>query len=110
MRLSPLDPRLFLWQFFTALAHYCAGHHQEAISWAESSLREQPNSVSAMRILAASLALEGRIAEAQKATARLLTVDPTLRASKLGDVMPPFRRPEDRTKYVEGLRQAGLPE
>jgi TolB-like protein len=110
MRLSPLDPRLFLWQFFTALAHYCAGHHQEAISWAESSLREQPNSVSAMRILAASLALEGRIGEAQKATARLLTVDPTLRASKLGDVMPPFRRPQDRTKYVEGLRQAGLPE
>ena len=110
MRLSPLDPRLFLWQFFTALAHYCAGRHHEAISWAESSLREQPNSVSAMRILAASLALEGRIWEAQKAIARLLTADPTLRASKLDDVMPPFHRPEDRAKFVEGLRQAGLPE
>ena len=110
MRLSPLDPRLFVWQFITACAHYCAGRHLEAISWAESSLREQPNFASAMRILAASLALEGRIGEAQKATARLLAADPTLRASRLDDVMPPFRRPEDRAKYVEGLRQAGLPE
>ena len=110
MRLSPLDPRLFMWQFFTALAHYCAGRHHQAISWAESSLRDQPNFTSAMRVLAASLALEGRRLEAQKLTARLRTVDPTLRASKLDDVMPPFRRLEDRVKYVEGLRQAGLPE
>jgi hypothetical protein len=58
----------------------------------------------------ASLALEGRFAEAQKATARLRTADPALRTSKLDDVMPPFRRPEDRARYVEGLRQAGLPE
>jgi tetratricopeptide (TPR) repeat protein len=110
MRLSPLDPRSFTWQFMTALAHYCAGRYQEAISWAERSLRDQPNFASAMRILAASLALEGRLAEALKATARLRTAYPALRASKLGDVMPPFRRPEDRAKYVEGLRQAGLPE
>jgi len=110
MRLSPLDPRSFTWQFMTALAHYCAGRYHEAISWAERSLRDQPNFASAMRILAASLALEGRLAEALKATARLRTAYPALRASKLGDVMPPFRRPEDRAKYVEGLRQAGLPE
>jgi TolB-like protein len=110
MRLSPLDPRLFVWQFCTALAHYCAGRHQEAVSWAESSLREQPHFASAMRVLAASLAQEGRLAEAQKATARLRTAYPGLRASKLDDVMPPFRRPEDRARYVEGLRQAGLPE
>jgi TolB-like protein/Tfp pilus assembly protein PilF len=110
MRLSPLDPRLFVWQFCTALAHYCAGRYHEAISWAESSLRNQPNYASSMRILAASLALEGRLAEAQKATARLRMAYPAFHASELGDVMPPFRRPEDRAKYVEGLRLAGLPE
>ena len=110
MRLSPLDPRLFIWQFMTALAHYCAGRHNEAISWAESSLRDQPNFASALRILVASLALEGRFAEAQKATVRLRTADPALRASKLDDVMPPFRRRKDRDKYIEGLRRAGLPE
>jgi tetratricopeptide (TPR) repeat protein len=107
---APLDPRLFIWQVFTALAHYCAGRYHEAISWAESSLRDQPNYASAMRILAASLALEGRLAEAQKATARLRMAYPAFRASKLDDVLPPFRRPEDRAKYVDGLRQAGLPE
>jgi len=110
IRLSPLDPRLFVWQSIAAFAHYCAGRHREAISWAENSLRDQPNFASAMRILAAGLALEGRMAEAQKATTRLLTADPALRVSKLDDIMPPFRRPEDRAKFVEGLRQAGLPE
>lgn len=27
MRLSPLDPRLFAWQFCTALAHFCGGRY-----------------------------------------------------------------------------------
>jgi tetratricopeptide (TPR) repeat protein len=38
MRLSPLDPRLFVWQFFTSLAHFCAGRFDEAASWAARAL------------------------------------------------------------------------
>ena len=30
--------------------------------------------------------------------------------ANLGNTMPPFRRPEDGTRYTEGLRRAGLPE
>jgi hypothetical protein len=41
---------------------------------------------------------------------RLRQLDPELRVSTLDDVMPPFRRPEDHAKYVEGMRLAGLPE
>jgi hypothetical protein len=63
-----------------------------------------------MRIAAASHALAGRLAEAQRLVERLRQLDPLLRISNLGDIMPPFRRPEDRAKYVEGLRMAGLPE
>lgn len=33
MRLSPLDPRLFVWQFNTALAHLCAGRYDDAVIW-----------------------------------------------------------------------------
>jgi len=110
MRLSPLDPRFFAWQFYTALAHFFAGRYDDAISWAERSLRDQPNNASVMRLAAASHALAGRLAEARQMIARLYLFDPTLRLSNLADVMPPFRRPEDRAKYVEGLRTAGLPE
>jgi len=110
LRLSPLDPRLFVWQCYTGLAHFCAGRYDEAVTWAERSLRDKPNFATALRVLAASHALAGRLAEGQKAIARLRQSDPELRVSTLGDVMSPFRRPEDRDKSVEGLRLAGLPE
>jgi TolB-like protein len=110
MRLSPLDPRAYTWQFITALAHLSAGRYDEAASCAARSLRDQPNYLAPMRILAASHALAGRLDEAQKVMTRLRQLDPTLRISNLDDVLAPFRRAEDRVRFVEGLRKAGLPE
>jgi TolB-like protein/DNA-binding SARP family transcriptional activator/Tfp pilus assembly protein PilF len=110
MRLSPLDPRLFAWQFNTGLAHFCAGHYDDAVAWAGKSLRHQPNYPSAMRVAAAGHALAGRLAEAQEMIARLCEFDPALRLSNIADVLPPFRRPDDRNRYIEALRKAGLPE
>jgi TolB-like protein len=110
MRLSPLDPRTFAWQSYTALGHLCAGRYVEAGDLAERALRHQPNYAPAMRIAAASHALAGRAMEAYKAMVRLREFDPQLRLSKLDDVIPPFRRPDDRSAYAEGLRKAGLPE
>jgi len=110
MRLSPLDPRLFAWEFCTALAHFCAGRHEDAVGWAKRSLRSQPNYASAIRIAMASYALGGQPSKAKEMMARLCEIDPTLRLSNLPDVLPPFRRPGDRNSYIEGLRKAGLPE
>jgi adenylate cyclase len=110
MRLSPLDPRLFAWQFHIAYAYLFTGRYDEAASWAVRSLRNQPNHLAPMRILAASNALAGRLDEAQKVMTRLRSLDPALRISNLEDVLPPFRRAEDRARLVEGLRKAGLPE
>jgi TolB-like protein/DNA-binding SARP family transcriptional activator len=110
MRLSPLDPRLFSWQFCTALAHFCAARYDDAVAWAERALRHQPNYASSRRIAAASHALAGRLAEAREMMARLREFNPALRLSNLPDVLPPFRRPDDRNRYIEALREAGLPE
>lgn len=110
MRLSPLDPRLFAWQFNRGLAHFCAGHYDEAVAWAGKSWRQQPNYPSALRVLAAGHALAGRLAQAQEMIARLCELDPALRLSNLADMLPPFRRPDDRNRYTEALRKAGLPE
>jgi TolB-like protein/Tfp pilus assembly protein PilF len=109
MRLSPLDPRLWSWQFLTALAHFYAGRYDEAVSWAEGTLRPQPNYVPALRVAAASNAQAGRLEKAQKLMARLRQLDPVLRISNLADIMP-LRRREDFARYEEGLRKAGLPE
>ena len=110
LRLSPLDPRIYVWQFYTALAHFCAGRYDEAVSWSERSLRDQPSFAPALRILSGSHALAGRPSEGQKVIARLRHLNPELRVSRLDEVMPPFRRSGDRDKYVESLRLAGLPE
>jgi class 3 adenylate cyclase len=42
--------------------------------------------------------------------ARLRQLDPALRISNLADVILPLRRPQDRNRWIEGLRKAGLPE
>jgi TolB-like protein len=110
MRLSPLDPRLWEWQFFTALAHFFEGRYDEAASWVEGTLREQPNHLGALRTATASNSLAGRLEKAQKLMARLCHLDPALRISNLADTMPPLRRSEDRNRWIEGLRKAGLPE
>ncbi|TIO12117.1 MAG: adenylate cyclase [Mesorhizobium sp.] len=85
MRLSPLDPRLFAWQFCTGLAHFCAGRYDDAVEWAEGSLRSQPNYASAMRVAAAGHALAGRLLEAQQMMVRLCAFDPLLRLSNLAE-------------------------
>ena len=46
----------------------------------------------------------------QKLMARLRQLDPALRISNLADVILPLRRPQDRNRWIEGLRKAGLPE
>jgi TolB-like protein/class 3 adenylate cyclase/Tfp pilus assembly protein PilF len=110
MRLSPLDPNMFRWQTATALAHFCAGRYAEAALWAERALRDQPNHMGALRMAAASHASAGRATDAHGMMARLRQCQPGLRLSNLAEVMPPFRRQKDRTRLVEALRKAGLPE
>jgi len=111
MRLSPLDPLTFFMQYGTAHAHFFAGRHDEAHSWAKMALREQPDGHAALRIAAASCALAGRDEEAKRLMARLLVIDPALRVSKLlQDVLGPYRRPKYLVKYADALRKAGLPE
>jgi tetratricopeptide (TPR) repeat protein len=107
MRLSPLDPLMFLMQAVTALAHFIAGHYAEASSWVAKASWERPHLLGALRI--ASNALCGRLEEAQKAVARACQLDPDLRISNLRNRVGPYR-PGDFARFAEGLRLAGLRE
>jgi TolB-like protein/Tfp pilus assembly protein PilF len=110
MRLSPLDPHTIGMQAGTAFAHFLAGRYQEASSWAEKALWEQTNYLTTLLIAAASNALAGRLVEAQKATARVRELDPTMRVTNITNWAPPFRKPGDLARFQDGLRKAGLPE
>jgi tetratricopeptide (TPR) repeat protein len=107
MRLSPVDPMLWSYQAALAYAHFLAGRYQEAISWAEASLRERVNP-EALRVKAVSSALDNRLDQARKSVVELLRLNPSLRISGLKWL--PFRRADDWARYERGLRMAGLPE
>jgi TolB-like protein/Tfp pilus assembly protein PilF len=110
MRLSPLDPFLYGMQCGTAAAHFFAGRHADAVSWAGMALRERPDNHAVLRIAAVSNALAGHVDEAKKACTRLQQLNPGLRVSNFTETAGPYRRPEDLAKLEEGLRKAGLPE
>jgi len=110
MRLSPLDPRAIDMRGGTAHAHFFLGSYDEAASWAAMELEDNPDFQPGLRIAAASNAMAGQPQQAQKAVARLQQLSPTLRVSNFKDVLGPYRRAEDLSRYEEGLRRAGLPE
>jgi predicted Zn-dependent protease len=110
MRLNPLDPLLPAMRNGTAHAHFFLGHYDEAASWAATTLQDNPDYPQALRIHAASNAMAGRLEQAHKTVAQLRLLNPTLRVSNLKDVLGPYRRAEDLSRYEEGLRQAGLHE
>ena len=110
MRLSPLDPWVTGMRSGTAHAHFFLGRYDEAASWAAMALQDNPDFQPGLRIAAASNAMAGRPEQAHKAVARLRQLNPALRVSNLKDVLGPYRRAEDLSRYEEGLRRAGLPE
>jgi len=109
MRLSPLDPETYRMQAGMAMAHLFAGRYDEASQWADKAFRDLPSFLLVAGVVAASNALAGRTAAAQRAMTHLRQLDPSLRISKLGDWLP-IHRPEDLHVFAKGLRLAGLPE
>jgi TolB-like protein/class 3 adenylate cyclase/tetratricopeptide (TPR) repeat protein len=109
IRLSPLDPRIFI--AFNGLAHslFFAGNYDEASMWAEKAIRESPNYLTGQRIAMACQAMSGRVDEARETCSRVMKMDPTQRISDIRHRQP-FRRDVDVAKLAEGFRLAGMPE
>jgi tetratricopeptide (TPR) repeat protein len=106
VRLSPLDPLLFFAQIGIAYAHFMAGRYEEGSSWARSAVLQRPNYLDAQFILAACLAMSGRVEEAQAVRARLLQQKPVRRISW----KTKFRRAEDIERLSQACRMLGIPE
>lgn len=108
-RLSPFDPLIWAVHGGIAGAHFYAGRYDLALSAAELCLRDRPNHLWALAIVAASSALTGAMDRAREAVARGLEISPGLYISEVEKRMR-RRRSEDIARMREGLRKAGLPE
>lgn len=107
LRLNPRDPADF--QTLTALAHAFLqlGRDEEALAAARRVTHQTPNFVAGWRVLAAVLALLGRVEEARKAMATVLRLTPA--ASLTGMRSMPTWSAAARSRYFEGLGLAGMP-
>jgi TolB-like protein/cytochrome c-type biogenesis protein CcmH/NrfG len=107
LRLDPHYPTNRLW--FLGLAHYLAQDYAKALPPLREAIGRYPKFLSPRRHLIASLARLGRLDEAGVEVAAYLALDPGFR---IGDLAPtlPYRDPAKLEDYLDGLRQAGLPE
>jgi adenylate cyclase len=107
VRVSPLDPLLFITFAGMAIALIELGRFDEAVAVAHRALRQNQTYTFTHVSLAAALAQLGRQAEASEAVARLLELNPGVRISEWTSRAPGQIKSK---QFVEGLRLAGLPE
>jgi tetratricopeptide (TPR) repeat protein len=99
----------FAWRdHVMALSYYIAGRYAEAARWSRVSAMHHPGLAANARILAASLAVLGRLDEAQQAADRVLEIDPAFHIGAWR--RRSFLIDESREQYAQRLRLAGLPE
>jgi TolB-like protein len=108
VRLSPLDPRMFLAHAALAMAYFLEGRYDDSLAYAATAMRLRPNLPSIHRAMIAAQAMLGMHEIAQKTCARLLELDSTQRISRIRGL--PFRRAEDIRRLQEAYRLAGMPE
>jgi tetratricopeptide (TPR) repeat protein len=108
IRLSPNDPRLFIWLPALAAAHYQLGHYEQAVEIGRRSWSLNRNWPTGLTYVVAGLGQLGRVDEARAA---LITYQ-ELRPTNLGSWERLARRLfTDQTAVdhiVDGLRKAGL--
>jgi adenylate cyclase len=109
LRLSPLDPRMFLAYTGIASAHFLSGRYHEAQEWASNGIRRWPDFVQLHRQAMAASAMLGRHEEAARSRAQVLRLNPTLTISAVKRASPMYQ-PSDLEKVVVAWRRAGMPE
>lgn len=106
LRMSPYDPLKAFFYSGTCVAHYYARRYDEAIEWGRRAIGERPGFTAAQRILCASLAQAGRIAETQAAMARLREIQPNVSIAWIEQHVP--YTPRAMPHFLDGMRKAGL--
>jgi adenylate cyclase len=91
-----------------AAAHLVAGRYEEALDWAERTLREEPGYRGALR--SKVCAHLDRIEEAREAVRRWIESQPGLTIARFEAWWSRVWSSERLAIYVDGLRKAGLPE
>jgi adenylate cyclase len=108
IRLSPLDPLLYMTLAAMGIALIELRRFDEAVTVARKALRQNQVYNSTHRCLVSALTHLGREAEAQTAVSRMLELEPNFRISEWMKRGAQWHR--HNKLMIEGIRKAGLPE
>jgi TolB-like protein len=106
IRLSPIDPQMFLAEGGMAIALLFLHRFDEALTWNTRALARYPNYLPGLRYSPVMYAMQGRLAEARSMLARLRQLGGYLSIAELKEYLS-YKRPEDVALIVEGYRLAG---
>ena len=109
LKLSPRDPLLTFYLSNLGLAHFMLRELSEAAQCQKRALGLNPANIRALHRLAATQAHLGQLDEARATFQKSLELMPGANVAFI-DATYPFRKPEDRAFFLDGLRKAGLPE
>ncbi len=109
IRLSPHDPMMWAFMASRSLALTMLGRYDEALDWARRALQQPRSTLFAAISAAAALGLLDRAAEAGAAVASARRFKPDVTTGFV-DLVNPITDPEYRTRFLDGLRKAGLPD
>lgn len=108
LRVSPLDPCLYLFEAYAALAHLAAGDYARAAAHAASSVRQHSLHAPGLHLLVGALWLNGDCTAAATTASRYLSLFPKAKAGRtssrrLGAGL------QWRQAFEDALVNAGLP-
>jgi DNA-binding SARP family transcriptional activator len=107
--LAPFDPYFGLWECMYIIAYTFKGEYEKAVRIGRRAVKANPSFSNGYKPLIAALGHLGRTEEATSYIEALLSLEPNFTVEQFGKVYP-FKRPEDRERYLQGLRLAGVPE
>ena len=106
-QLSPRDPHQSLSLSSVALCHFVEGRYADSIASNRRAVHLRPHFTSAWRTLAAAAGLAGDIETGSSALLEAKRLQPELSAEWAESHLP-LVRPDDRQRFIDGLRRAGL--
>jgi len=105
-RLSPRDLQAGLNSIARAIACFIDGRYREGIDFARKAVRQNPDTAGAHHMVVVNCALAGEVEAAGAALQTLKRLESGLSLEKLD--MAVYVRDEDRRRYFEAFRLAGL--
>jgi len=107
IRLSPSDPRLFIWLTGLAAAHYQLRHYSQAVEIGRRSWTLNNSYITGLTYVVAGLAQLGKVEDARAALADLKQRDLNLAAART-TLEKLYQNQDGIDHLLEGLQKAGF--